>query len=114
MRRLLLAAMLLAVSPVAAGCSSTPPTCASPTVTTTVEMQNSTFAPTCISATAGQTLTLHNADTTPHTFTIKGTDVDVKIDASATSEAALSGVAPGTYTVTCLYHPQMTQTLQVT
>ena len=58
--------------------------------------------------------TLHNADDTPHTFTVKGTDVDVKIEGGQTAEASLAGVAAGTYAVSCLYHPQMTESLQVT
>jgi len=113
MRRLLLAAALVAFPIAAAGCSSKTATCESPTTTTTVDIQNTTFAPSCISTTAGQTLTLHNADDTPHTFTVKGTDIDVKIDGGQTASASLDGIAPGTYAVTCLYHPQMTESLQV-
>ena len=67
-----------------------------------------------INVAAGQTLTLHNADDTPHTFTVKGTDVDVKLDGGQTAEASLAGVAAGTYAVSCLYHPQMTESLLVT
>ena len=115
MRRLLLVVTLLAFPIGAAGCSSKPSApCESPTVTTTVELQNSTFAPGCIATMAGQTLTLHNADDTPHTFTVKGTSVDVKIDSGQTASADLTGLAPGAYTVTCLYHPDMTESLQVT
>lgn len=113
MRRLLLTIALVAFPIVAAGCSAKPATCESPTATTTVDMQNSTFAPGCVSTAAGQTLTLHNADDAPHTFTVKGTDIDVKIEGGQTASASLAGVAPGTYAVTCLYHPQMTESLQV-
>jgi len=113
MRRLLLAVALVALPIAAAGCSSKPATCESPSATTTVDMQNSTFAPGCVSTAAGQTLTLRNADDTPHTFTVKGTDIDVKIEGGQTASASLAGVAPGTYAVTCLYHPQMTESLQV-
>ena len=114
MRRTLLAAVLIALPLSAVGCSSSSSvSCDAPT-TTTVDIQNSTFTPGCVSTTAGQTLTLHNADDTPHTFTIKGTDVDVKIDGGQTAEASLAGVAVGTYAVGCLYHPQMTGSLQVT
>jgi plastocyanin len=114
MHRLLLVAALVAFPIVAAACSSEPATCESPTSTTTVDMQNSTFAPGCVSTTAGQTLSLHNADDTPHTFTVKDTDIDVKIEGGQTATASLDGIAPGTYAVTCLYHPQMTESLQVT
>ena len=114
MRRTLLAVVLIALPLSAVGCSSSASaSCDVPTTTTTVDMQNSTFTPSCVSTTAGQTLTLHNADDTPHTFTVKGTDVDVKIDGGLTAEASLVGVAAGTYAVSCLYHPQMTGSLQV-
>ena len=114
MRRTLLVVALVALPLSAVGCSSPSATCDAPTTTTTVELQNSTFAPGCVSAGAGETLTLHNADDTPHTFTVKGTDVDVKIEGGQTAEAPLAGVAAGTYAVSCLYHPQMTGSLQVT
>ena len=113
MRHLLVVA-LIAASVTLAGCSSGSATCDAPTVTTTVDMQNSTFSPGCVSAATGQTLTLHNADDTPHTFTVKGTGVDVKLEGGQTGEASLAGVAAGTYGVSCLYHPQMTESLQVT
>lgn len=113
MRRLLLAVALVALPIAVAGCSSKPATCDAPISTTTVDIQNSTFAPGCVSTAAGQTLTVHNADDAPHTFTIKGTSVDVKIDGGQDAQASLAGVAAGTYTVTCLYHPQMTESLHV-
>ena len=115
MRHLLLVATLIAVPLLAVGCSSSsPPACDTPTETTTVDMQDLRFAPACVSSTADQTLTLVNADDTPHTYTIKGTAIDVKIEGGATTQAPLTGVAPGTYAVTCLYHPQMTSTLKIT
>ncbi len=115
MRRTLLAVALLALPLSTVGCgSSSSASCDVPTTATTVDIQNSTFTPACLSTTAGQTLALHNADDTPHTFTVKGTDVDVKIDGGQTAQASLAGVAAGTYAVSCLYHPQMTASLQVT
>ena len=114
MRHLLVTFALLAASVTVAGCSSGSATCDAPTVTTTVDIQNSTFSPGCVRAATGETLTLHNADDTAHTFTVKGTGVDVKLDGGQTGEASLAGVAAGTYAVSCLYHPQMTESLQVT
>ena len=113
MRRLVLAAALIALPIAAAGCGSKSATCDTPTATTAVEIQNSTFAPACVSTATGQTLTLHNGDDTPHTFTVKGTDIDVKVEGGASGSATLAGLAPGTYAVVCLYHPQMTETLQI-
>jgi plastocyanin len=114
MRHLFVAVALIAASVTVAGCSSGSATCDPPTATTTVDIQNSTFSPGCVSAATGQTLTLHNADDTAHTFTVKGTGVDVKLDGGQTGEASLAGVAAGTYAVSCLYHPEMTESLQVT
>ena len=108
MRHLCVALALLTASVTVAGCSSGSATCDAPTATTTVDIQNSTFSPGCVSAATGQTLTLHNADDTAHTFTVKGTGVDVKLEGGQTGDAA------GTYAVSCLYHPQMTESLQVT
>jgi len=94
--------------------SSGAATCASPTKTTEVDMENIAFSPACVSATANDTLSLVNKDSTPHTFTVKGTSVNVTIDSGQTASASLSGIAPGTYSVTCQFHPAMTETLQVT
>jgi len=114
MRRLLFTLALLAASITVVGCSSGSATCDAPTATTAVDIQNSTFSPGCVSVATGQTLTLHNTDDTAHTFTVKGTGVDVKLEGGQTGEASLAGVAAGTYAVSCLYHPQMTESLQVT
>jgi len=94
--------------------SSGAATCDTPTKTTEVDMQNIEFTPACVSATANDTLSLVNKDSTPHTFTVKGTSVNVTIDSGQTSTASLTGIAPGTYSVTCQFHPAMTETLQIT
>ncbi len=112
-RRLAVAALLALPLGTAVACSSSPPSCDAPTATTTVDMQENLFAPACAEAHATDTLTLVNHDDIPHTYTVKSTDVNVKLDGGATATAALTGIAPGTYAVTCLYHPQMTATLRV-
>jgi plastocyanin len=88
--------------------------CDAPTKTTEVDMQNIAFTPSCVSATANDTLSLVNKDTTAHTFTVKGTSINVTIDAGQTASAPLTGIAPGIYPVTCQFHPAMTETLQIT
>jgi plastocyanin len=117
MRRLLLCSVI-AMLPALTACSSSDgggaPSCDAPTQTTTVDMQNLAFAPACVSATANDTLSLVNHDQAPHTFTVTGTSINVNIDGGQTSQAALTGLAPGTYTVTCTYHPTMTEVLKVT
>jgi plastocyanin len=90
------------------------PACDQPTKQTEVDMENMAFAPACISATANDTLNLVNKDSAAHTFTVKGTSINVSIHGGQTATAPLTGIAPGTYSVTCQFHPQMTETLQVT
>lgn len=94
--------------------SSGAATCASPTKTTEVDMQNIAFTTPCVSATANDTLSLVNKDSTEHTYTVKGTSINVTIDAGKTETASLTGIAPGTYSVICQFHPGMTASLQVT
>jgi plastocyanin len=117
MRRFLLAAIVVGLASLGAACSSSGasgPTCDSPTKQTEVDMQNMAFTPSCVSATVNDTLTLVNKDTTEHTFTVKGTSINVTIEGGQTATAPLTGIAPGTYSVTCQFHSQMTETLQVT
>jgi plastocyanin len=109
---LLVACALLGVS--TAACSSSPPSCTDPTTTTSVQLSNFQYSPACTAATAADTLTISNTSDTPHTFTVKGTDVNVSVDGGKTAEIALTGIAPGTYTVVCQYHPQMVGALKIT
>jgi plastocyanin len=99
------------------GCSSgaaSPPACDNPTPTTTVELKDFSFAPTCVQAQAGATLTLNDTGSTAHTFTVKGTGVDVQVSSGGTAQASLDGVAPGIYRVVCTIHPEMVGALRVT
>jgi plastocyanin len=118
MRRVLFLAAMIAVIPLVTACSTSggeqPPACDTPTETTTVDMQDVAFAPACVSATANDTLSLVNHDSTAHTFTVEGTSVNVNIEGGQTAQAPLTGVASGTYTVTCQFHPSMTEVLRVT
>ena len=111
--RLAVAALLTIPFATAVACSSSAPSCDAPTATSTVEMQENLFAPACAQVHATDTLTIVNHDDIPHTYTVKSTDVNVKLEGGATATAALTGIAPGTYAVTCLYHPQMTATLRL-
>jgi len=115
MRRLLVClAIAVAVLPAYSTSGGGGTTCDTPTKTTTVDMQNMAFTTACVSATANDTLSLVNHDQAPHTFTVKGTSINVNIDGGQTQSAALTGIAPGTYSVICTYHPTMTETLQIT
>jgi plastocyanin len=108
--------LVLATTMLGAAChsgSSGPPTCDNPTSTDVVTLADFVFDPTCAAVHPGSTLTLKDTGGEPHTFTVSGTDVDVRLDAGQTQSVDLSGVAPGTYTVTCAIHPQMVGALKV-
>jgi plastocyanin len=94
-----------------------PEGCTDPVVASTVELADFAFRPDCLSvdvgATIPMTITLENTGDAPHTFTVDGTDVSFDVPAGETAEGTLSGVTPGRYEVTCIYHPQMTATLEI-
>ena len=117
MPRLAVSLAVFALAGLGVACSTndgTAPTCDQPTKQTEVDMESMAFSPACISATANDTLQLVNKDPAEHTFTVKGTSINVTIDGGQTATAPLTGIAPGTYSVTCQFHPQMTETLQIT
>jgi plastocyanin len=90
-----------------------PEACTDPVAATTVELGDFAFRPDCLSADEEATITLENTGDAPHTFTVTGTDVDVTVDAGTSVEASVRRVDPGTYAVTCTFHPQMEATLTV-
>jgi plastocyanin len=117
MRRIMVIGAVVAQATLGVACSTGgggSPTCEAPTKGTEVDIQNLAFSPACISATANDTLNVVNKDSTQHTFTVKGTSINVTIEGGQTATAPLTGIAPGTYAVTCRFHPSMTETLQIT
>jgi plastocyanin len=83
------------------------------TLTGTLTAKNFAFSPDCFSLASGSTISLANGDPRGHTFTVKGTDVDVTIPPSGgTGEA--TAPAPGRYDFFCRLHSQMTGTIIVT
>ncbi len=112
---LVVGTMLLAVAGI--GCSgedaADPPACTTPAATTSVTMDDFSYDPSCIGVAEGATVSLDNAGSLPHTFTLENTEVDVDVAAEEQGSADLEGVAAGTYTVICTYHPQMKATIQV-
>ena len=111
-RVLALGALLLLTS--CGGDGATPPAdCTDPVAATRVELADFAFRPACLSAEDGATITLENTGDAPHTFTVTGTDVDINLDAGTSVDVSLSGLEPGTYAVTCTFHPQMEATLTV-
>ncbi len=110
-RAIALTALLLL--PACGGDETPPESCTDPVAATTVELADFAFRPDCLSAEAGATITLDNTGDAPHTFTVEETDVDFDVDAGTSVDASLSGLEPGTYAVTCTFHPQMEATLTV-
>jgi plastocyanin len=110
-RRLLVLALLALVS--CSGDEPEPPECTDPVPADTVRLEDFAFEPDCLSAAPGAAVRLENVGDTPHTFTVEGTDVSFDLPAGTNAEGSLSGVEPGRYAVTCIYHPQMIATLTV-
>jgi plastocyanin len=108
-----LALIALLLLPACGGDGETQPGSCNPVDATEVELADFVFRPDCLSVDASATITLDNTGDAPHTFTVEGTDVDFDVDAGTSVDASLSNVEPGTYAVTCTYHPQMEATLTV-
>ena len=112
--RLLVLALVSAA--LAVGCSGDaepPAACADPKPAETVRIEDFAFEPDCLLASSGASIHLENVGDAPHTFTVGGTDVNVEVASGEGAESSLSGVEPGRYAVACVYHPQMTATLEV-
>ena len=112
----IVAPFLLALTlllPACGGDSAPPEPCADPMPATSVELADFAFRPDCLSVDAGGTIALENTGDSPHTFTVGGTDLDVKVDPGGSDEVHFDGVDPGTYAVTCTFHPQMEATVTV-
>jgi len=99
--------------PACDGDSASPEQCTDPTPATSVELADFAFRPDCLAVDPEATISLENTGDAPHTFTVDGTDLDVNVDAGGSDDLRFDGVDPGTYAVTCTYHPQMTATITV-
>ena len=81
----------------------------------TVTQVNYQFTPAKVSVTQGDTITIKDTNpSTPHTFTVTGTDIDVANDPMESQDVAID-LAPGTYDFVCRFHEGqgMTGTLTV-
>ena len=112
-RLLVLALVSVALAVGCSGDAEPPAACADPKPAETVRIEDFAFEPDCLLASSGASIHLENAGDAPHTFTVGGTDVNVEVASGQEAEGSLSGVEPGRYAVTCVYHPQMTATLEV-
>jgi plastocyanin len=69
-----------------------------------VALNNYLFDPARIEVESGATIDVQNANAnTPHTFTVKGTEIDVALE-PLTSDTAVIDLDPGSYTVFCKLH----------
>jgi plastocyanin len=79
----------------------------------TLTADNFAFDPGEIELAAGAEISVKNANgSTPHTFTLDGTDIDLELDPGEVESATLD-VDAGDYAFFCRLHPQMTGTLTV-
>jgi plastocyanin len=104
---------LVALMPGCGGGGGAPDVCANPVEADRVVLADFSYRPDCLRAAEGAQIALRNTGQAPHTFTIEGTTVDLNLPAGTSTDASLSGVEPGRYTVTCTFHPQMEATLTV-
>lgn len=77
----------------------------------TLAISGFTFSP--LSVAAGATVTVTNADAVEHTVTVRGENIDVKVPGGG-SATFTAPATPGTYELTCDFHPDMKGTLTVT
>jgi plastocyanin len=91
------------------GTPSTP----SPTITTSVNLQNSTFSPPDIQVSPGATVTFTNNDGINHTVTFDNTSI-TSIDSYTTGAKTVTmPTATGTYAFHCQFHGNMRGTVLV-
>lgn len=82
----------------------------------TLTQVNYQFTPVRITVQKGDTITVSDTNpSTPHTFTVTGTDLDMANDPMSAQDVAID-LAPGTYPFICRFHEGqgMTGTLVVT
>jgi plastocyanin len=116
----LLAAVAIAVTLLAAGCTSTPsPTAGGPgapapgstqTAPGTIVEQNFAFAPSTLTVPVGTVVTFVNQDQVAHHVFVGTTDLGVQQPGASVTWNA---TANGTFAVKCVIHPSMTGQITV-
>jgi plastocyanin len=114
--------VLLIVSCIAAGCSSTqsPPATAAPTISTTggntINIKNFAFDPSSLTVKSGTVVKWTNNDGASHTIVSdSGSPVAFSSDSiSSGASYSFTFTQPGTYTYHCSIHPSMKGTIMVT
>lgn len=77
-----------------------------------IDQKNTQFVPTMVSVKVGDTVLFKNSDPLLHTIDINGKNVTGNMNAG--DVIRWQAPAPGTYVLTCDYHPQMRATIIVT
>ena len=73
----------------------------------TLTQVNFQFTPARITVSRGDTITVSDTNpSTPHTFTIDGTTIDVSNDAQQSQDVTID-LKPGTYTFYCRFHKSL-------
>lgn len=91
----------------ACGGSRAPRECEERSESGRVQLEDFAFRPSCFQAPPDGVIRLVNTGEAPHTFTVADADLDVKLDPGASDEISFANVEPGSYAVTCTFHPQM-------
>lgn len=77
-----------------------------------LRIENFAFTPSTLKASAGATIEVENEDSAPHTFTVDGENVDVRLDGGQSLDVTLD-LSPGRYGFHCEIHPEMTGSLRL-
>lgn len=76
-----------------------------------IDQDNLKFTPSSLTVASGEVVTFKNSETAVHTVTINGKNESGTMKKDATF--LWTPPAPGTYKITCDYHPQMKATVTV-
>ncbi len=84
-----------------------------PTVTTSVALQNSAFSPSSIQVSAGAVVTFTNSDAIAHNVTFSNATIGGTGDFGTGAKTLTMPAAAGTYDYRCTIHAAMTGTVTV-
>jgi plastocyanin len=80
--------------------------------TSSLTMVDNEFQPSEFTA-GGTSLTVTNEGAALHNLTVADGGIDQDVAAGESADVDLSGLEPGTFDITCKYHPEMTGSLTV-